>query len=351
MIIDCHGHYTTAPQQLGEYRDAQRAALQSDPVHVGAKGVLDISDDEIRNSIEQNQLRLQRERGSDLTIFSPRASWMGHHEGNEHTSRFWSEHCNDLIRRVCDLFPGNFVPVCQLPQSPGVPIDSSVRELRRCVEEMGFIGCNVSPDPSGGYWTGPPLSDPYWWPLWDAMAELDVPGMIHVSGSCNPNFHATSSHYLGADTTAFVQMMMSDLFADHPGLRLVIPHGGGAVPYHWGRFRGMAQDMGLRPLDESLLGNVYFDTCVYHQPGIDTLVEVIPPQNILFASEMVGAVRGIDPTTGSNYDDTKRYIDAADISDDARRMIFSENALRVYPRLAGALEAQKSAAAAADREG
>ena len=351
VIIDCHGHYTTAPPQLGEYRDAQRLALEADPDHVGAKGVLNISDDEIRSSIEGNQLRLQRERGSDLTIFSPRASWMGHHEGNEHTSRFWSEHCNDLIRRVCDLFPENFVPVCQLPQSPGVAIDSSVRELRRCVEEMGFIGCNVSPDPSGGYWTGSPLNDRYWWPLWEAMAELDVPGMIHVSGTCNPNFHSTSSHYLGADTTAFVQMMMSDLFADHPDLRFVIPHGGGAVPYHWGRFRGMAQDMGLRPLDELLLGNVYFDTCVYHQPGIDTLVEVIPPENILFASEMVGAVQGIDPTTGFNYDDTKRYIDAADLSDEARRMIFSENALRVYPRLAGALETQRSTAEAANREG
>ena len=349
-IIDCHGHYTTAPPQLGEYRDAQRAALEVDPGHVGVKGELGIGDDEIRHSIEQNQLRLQRERGSDLTIFSPRASWMGHHEGNEHTSRFWSEHCNDLIRRVCDLFPENFVPVCQLPQSPGVAINSSVRELRRCVEEMGFIGCNVSPDPSGGFWTGPSLGDRYWWPLWEAMAELDVPGMIHVSGSCNPNFHATSSHYLGADTTAFVQMMMSDLFADHPGLRFVIPHGGGAVPYHWGRFRGMAQDMGLAPLDELLLGNVYFDTCVYHQPGIDVLVKVIPPQNILFASEMVGAVRGIDPTTGFNYDDTKRYIDAANLSDEARRMIFSQNALRVYPRLAGALEAQRSGAAAAAGE-
>ncbi len=340
MIIDCHGHYTTAPAQLGAYRDAQRAALDADPLHIGDKGTLGISDDAIVESIEKNQLRLQRERGSDLTIFSPRASAMGHHEGNEHTSRFWSEHCNELIRRVCDLFPSNFVPVCQLPQSPGTSIDASVRELRRCVEEMGFIGCNVNPDPSGGFWTGPPLSDRYWWPLWETMAELDVPGMIHVSDTCNENFHATSSHYLGADTTAFVQMMMSDLFADHPDLRFVIPHGGGAVPYHWGRFRGMAQDMGFRPLDELLLGNVFFDTCVYHQAGIDLLVEVIPPQNILFASEMVGAVRGVDPTTGHNFDDTRRYIDGADLTDDAKALVFAGNAQRVYPRLAGALSAQ-----------
>ena len=333
MIIDCHGHYTTAPDQLGDYRDAQRAALDADPHHVGAKGTVAISDDEIRDSLENAQLKLQRERGTDLTIFSPRASWMGHHIGNQHTSRFWTEHCNELIRRVCDLYPENFAPVCQLPQSPGTSIDASVGELRRCVEEMGFIGCNLNPDPTGGFWTDQPLFDRYWYPLYEAMVELDVPAMIHVSAACNPNFHTTGSHYLGADTTAFMQMLTSELIGDFSNIRFVIPHGGGAVPYHWGRFRGMAQDMGLPPLGELVLGNVFFDTCVYHQPGIELLLEVIPAANVLFASEMVGAVRGIDPETGHNYDDTRRYIDAAALDDADRAMIFEGNARRVYPRL------------------
>lgn len=56
---------------------------------------------------------------------------------------------------------------------------------------------------------------------------------------------------------------------------------------------------------------MFFDTCVYHQPGIDLLTGVIPVDNILFASEMIGAVRGIDPETGHYYDDTKRYIEAS----------------------------------------
>src|SRR4249920_3596785 len=105
MIIDCHGHYTTAPAALGEYRDAQRRALDLDPDDPGRRGSIAITDDEIRASLENAQLRLQRERGIDLTIFSPRASWMGHHLGNEHTSRFWTEHCNELVKRVCDIFP------------------------------------------------------------------------------------------------------------------------------------------------------------------------------------------------------------------------------------------------------
>jgi 4-oxalmesaconate hydratase len=332
VIIDCHGHYTTAPPQLGDYREAQQALLASDPDAAGEKGVISISDDEIRESLEGAQLKLQRERGTDLTIFSPRASWMGHHIGNANTSRYWSEHCNELIRRVCDLYPANFAPVCQLPQSPGAPIDSSVRELRRCVEEMGFIGCNLNPDPSGGFWTGPPLDDRSFWPLYEAMCELDVPAMIHVSDTCNPNFHTTGSHYLGADTTAFMQVLTSGLFKDFADLRFIIPHGGGAVPYHWGRFRGIAQDRGWQTLDE-LMANVWFDTCVYHQPGIDLLVDVVPVDNILFASEMVGAVRGIDPQTGHFYDDTRRYIDGADLSDADREKIFEGNVRRVFPRL------------------
>src|ERR1700716_2133012 len=130
------------------------------------------------------------------------------------------------------------------------------------------------------------------------MVELDVPAMVHVSASCNPNFHATGAHYLNADTTAFMQFLTADLFVDFPTLRFVIPHGGGAVPYHWGRYRGLAQDMGLRPLDEGILRHVYFDTFVYHQAGIDLLTKVVPHSNILFGSEMIGAVKGIDPETG-----------------------------------------------------
>ncbi|MPZ51131.1 MAG: amidohydrolase family protein [Acidimicrobiia bacterium] len=331
MIIDCHGHYTTTPPGVGQWREEQVAAVTADSSYVGTKGTIDVADDEIRESIENAQLKTQHERGIDVTIFSPRASWMGHHVGNAHTSKFWSQHQNELIRRVCDLFPDSLVPVCQLPQSPGAPIDESVRELERCVIEMGFVGCNVNPDPSGGHWDGPPLWDRYWYPLWEKMEELDVPAMIHVSTSTNENLQTTASHYLGADTTAFTQALTSDLMTRFPGLRWIVPHGGGAVPYHWGRFKGMAADKGWD--FESLSEHIFFDTCVYHQRGIDLLLDVVPTENILFGSETIGAVRGVDPETGHHFDDTRRYIENAALDRTSKQMIYSENALRVYPRL------------------
>src|SRR6476659_10036952 len=166
------------------------------------------------------------------------------------------------------------------------------------------------------------------------MVAHDIPAMIHVSTSCNACFHTTGAHYINADTTAVMQLIQSDLFKDFPQLRFVIPHGGGAAPYHWGRYRGLAQELKKPLLREHILKNVFFDTCVYHQPGIDLLTEVIPVENILFASEMVGAVKGVDPKTGFNFDDTKRYIDkASGLSDADRRKIFEGNARRVYPRL------------------
>ncbi|MBM3374450.1 MAG: amidohydrolase [Betaproteobacteria bacterium] len=332
MIIDCHGHYTTAPKSLEAFRQKQIKGLK-DPSLSPAKDSLRISDDELRETIEKAQLRIQRERGTDLTIFSPRAGGMAHHVGNAATSALWSDICNELIHRVCTLFPKNFVGVCRLPQSPGVRPDNCIAELERCVNEYGFIGCNLNPDPSGGYWTEPPLTDKWWYPLYEKMVELDVPAMIHVSSSCNPAFHFTGAHYINGDTTAFMQFISGNLFEDFPTLKFIIPHGGGAVPYHWGRYRGLAQDMGKPSLQEHLMNNVFFDTCVYHQAGIDLLTRVIPADNILFASEIVGAVKGIDPETGHYYDDTRRYLDAVTtLSPAEKKKIFEDNVYKVYPR-------------------
>ena len=247
----------------------------------------------------------------------------------------WTELCNDLIHRVCTLFPENFVGVCQFPQSPGRAAGQLHRRagamrqrtrLRRLQSQSGSRPAATGRDP--------PLTDHWWYPLYEKMVELDVPAMVHVSASCNPSFHATGAHYINGDTTAFMQFLTSDLFKDFPTLRFIIPHGGGAVPYHWGRYRGLAQDMKRPPLSELMLKNVFFDTCVYHLPGIELLTKVIPVENILFASEMVGAVRGIDPETGHHFDDTKRYIDAlTSLSAEDKAKIYEGNARRIYPRL------------------
>ena len=165
--------------------------------------------------------------------------------------------------------------------------------------------------------------------------------MIHVTSCCNPNFHHTGAHYINADTAAFMQLIQGNLFKDFPALKFVIPHGGGAVPFHWGRYRGLCLSIKKIPLAEHVMQNVYFDTCVYHLPGIELLTKVVPIDNILFASEMLGAVPGIDPENGFPFDDTKRYIDQlTGLDESSRHLLFEGNARRVYPRLDATLKAQ-----------
>ena len=137
MIIDCHGHYTTAPKALELFRKAQIAALSEPYTRVSAPV---ISDDDVRETLEPAQLKLQNERGTDISLFSPGAGKMGHHIGAFETSRVWATVCNDLIAQVCRIYPRNFVGVCQLPQSPGVEPKSCIPELERCVNELGFVG-------------------------------------------------------------------------------------------------------------------------------------------------------------------------------------------------------------------
>jgi 4-oxalmesaconate hydratase len=330
MNIDCHGHYTTAPSELIEWRTRQIKLFEESGTR--------LSPDQIRTSIETGQLPLQRERKTDVTLLSPIAGYMAHHYGDEEMSRVWARTSNDLIHRVITLFPNNFVGVCQLPQSPGVSAGNSVEELERCVTELGFVACNLNPDPSDGYWQSPPITDRSFYPLYEKMVELDVPAMVHVSMSCNPAVQGTCAHYLNGDTTAFLQLATSDLFLDFPTLKLIIPHGGGAVPYHWGRYRGFVQDLGKKPLEEIVLNNVFFDTCVYWQPGLELLLKSIPASNVLYASEMIGAVQGIDAGTGHRFDDTKFLLDSiTTISDADRAQVMGDNALRIYGRLESVL--------------
>ena len=257
MIIDCHGHYTTAPAALQKFRDAQIAGLKDRHRRPAERAGQDQRRSDSRQPGECAAETAARARHGPDDLLAARIR-----HGASHRQR---DHQPALDAGLQRSDPSG-VPVCTRRTSSGCAScrsrpacrrRNSAAELERCVKELGFVGCNLNPDPSGGHWTAPPLTDRHWYPLYEKMVELDVPAMVHVSASCNPNFHATGAHYINADTTAFMQFLTGDLFKDFPTLRFIIPHGGGAVPYHWGRYRGLAQDM-KRPL----LGGLRAEECV-----------------------------------------------------------------------------------------
>jgi 4-oxalmesaconate hydratase len=327
MIIDVHAHYTQAPAQLDAYRGRQLSNLNRP-----AKGGISVSDEQIVQSVQKN-LKQMSDKGLDRLVFSPRASGMGHDFGGELISRYWTEINNDLIGRVCKMFPDKFVPCCQLPQTPGISPKNCVGELERCVKELGFAACNINPDVSGGVAPlTPSLGDEWWYPLWAKMVELDVPGMIHASTTLNPALHILGSHYTNQHNAAVVELCNSRVYDDFPTLKLIIPHGGGAVPYQFNRHRALHYREGRKPFEE-VVKHVYFDMAIYDKESMELLIKKIGADNVLFSTEMLGTAMAVDPKTGKNFDDTVGLVKSIEwLTDQDRYKIFEGNARRLYSR-------------------
>ena len=181
MIIDVHGH-VSAPDALYAYK----ANVLS---HRGAhgRGRVTATDDQLREAVEQpggafgiSHLEHLDTAGIDVQLISPRPYTMMHSEDPARIVQWFIEETNNVIHRVCGLYPDRFRGMAGLPQSPSTGPAAWAGELRRCVTELGFVGALINPDPMEGQ--GPPLpglGDRFWYPLYEAFCELDVPALIH----------------------------------------------------------------------------------------------------------------------------------------------------------------------------
>ncbi len=328
-VIDVHNHYTTVPAALNVYRAGQiSGGNQPRPFKSSS-----ISDEAIAASVKDKQIAHMAMKGIDRLVFSPQAGAMGHQFGGELISRYWTQACNDMIHRVCSLFPDKLLPSCQLPQSPGVPPERWLEELEFRVKEQGFVACNVNPDISGG---APPftpsVADEWWYPLYDKLQELDIPGHFHVSATLNPAFHMNGSHYIAwHHTTAFEIMWHAErIFRDFPRLKLVMSHGGGAILLQHNRIRSLFEAAN-RDYD-SAVKKVFWDMAVYEQETMATMVRVAGAESLMFATEMWGTANTIDPKTGKYFDDTLGMVKALGLSSEDEYKLLEGNARRVYSR-------------------
>lgn len=326
MVIESHAHYTNAPAELDAFRGRQ-ITYYNRPV----AGRPIISDDQIHATIAKHIAQMDA-RGITHTLFSARGSGAGHEFGTPEISAQWIGVNNDLIARVHDLYP-RLIPVAHLPQSPGAPLDASADELRRRVLEEGFVGCVINPDVSGGGQPfTPALSDPWWDPLWTAMVELDVPGLIHASSTHDPALHLNASHYLRVDLAAAWDLCFSDLFDRFPTLKLIVPHGGGGLPYYYGRFKALHISAGVTDF-EARVRRLYYDSAVYDREATHMLIDRVGCANVLYAAEPFGTAKATNPDTGlpfdHNIDDvtTAPGLSAADLE-----LIMAGNARRLYTR-------------------
>jgi 4-oxalmesaconate hydratase len=329
MIIDCHGH-VSPPQELWVYK----AKLSA---HRGAhgRGSVEVTDEEIIAALHKKEmapcghLECLDEIGTDLQLISPRPFQMMHSEESAKLVQWWTEEVNNIIHRQTQLLPDRFVGIAGLPQSAGHPIEIVLPELERCVTRLGFKGVLLNPDPYENRGTkAPPMGDRYWYPLYEKLCELDVPAHIHATNSWNAEREPYSLHFINEETTAVYGFVKSSVFDDFPDLKIVVSHGGGAIPYQIGRFEaGMRGKSSFR----DKLRNLYFDTVLYSPEALKLLVDVVGADRCVYATECPGTGSSIDPRTGRSFDNVKAHFDAMEsLSSEDRQLIYEGNARRIF---------------------
>jgi predicted TIM-barrel fold metal-dependent hydrolase len=331
MIIDVHGH-VSAPAELY----AWKANLLA---HRGAhgRGSARVSDDALRAAYHEphpsfghiSHLEHLDGAGVDVQLVSPRPYQMMHSEQGKLVEWFTAE-VNDVIHRSTQLFPGRFRGVAGLPQTPERTPSQWVNELRRTVTQMDFVGALLNPDPYEGTQAPPALGDRYWYPVYEALCELDVPAIIHAAGCRPPAREPYSLHFIQEETVAVWSLLSSDVFTDFPELKIVVSHGGGAIPYQVGRFLPSGVRAGARPYLERLR-HLHFDTCLYTRDAIELLIRTVGVDRCVFGTEKPGTGSQRDPATGRWFDDIHLLIKEIDWLDEpSRAALFEDNARALF---------------------
>jgi predicted TIM-barrel fold metal-dependent hydrolase len=244
--------------------------------------------------------------------------------------QWFTEETNNIIARQAALYPDTFRGICGLPLTPGVSPATVLPYLEKCVKEQGFVGCLINPDPGecSGVET-PPLGDRFWYPLYEKLVELDIPGHIHSTG-CRSERLTYSLHFINEENIAVVSLLTSTVFKDFPTLKILVSHGGGAIPYQYARFEASS----IRrkgPYFSDQMRHLYYDTVLYSKDALELLFKTVGIDHCLFGTERPGVGTVKDPRTGRWLDETRFTIEAIDwLTDADKKKIFEDNARKVF---------------------
>ena len=332
-ILDMHAH-TNAPPELYAYK----AGLLSGRGY-GAGPNPNVSEERLEEATQRG-LAIMDSVGTDMQFLSPRPFQLMHSEKPASIVHFWNQANNDIIGRVFKAHPDRYAGVAGLPHISGEK-DSAhvVPELERCVNELGFIGCMINPDPGEGTEFTPSLDNEYWYPLYEAMVKLDVPALIH-SASCKDPRESYSAHFITTERQVVLNLIKpeSKVFTDFPKLRIIVSHGGGSVPYQIGRWRAarfnaMKRNPNLEDFDTSLR-RLYYDAVLYNKESLELLFRLIGTDRCMFGTENPGSGTATDPVSGLQVDDTAPVINSIEwLTDQDKKNIFEDVQREVFPRL------------------
>lgn len=342
MIIDVHGHIL-APPALYIYREF----LIGTRGHYGRKNDIGLSYDrsgkmppELNQQYAEEHIKWLDAVGTDVQLLSARPYSLMHSERPPRIVHWWAEACNNAIQGQIEAFPTRFQGICNMPQAWGEPIETWFDELDRCVNDLGFVGVLINPDPSEGRSVVdvPPLGHEFWYPLYEKMVQYDIPGIVHSCGCVNQRENQ-SLHFISEESVAVMSLAGSSVFKTFPNLKIIIPHGGGAIPYQLGRFRGTYWD-GVESEEsfDDAVRRLYYDTSLYSEEAVALLFRAIGTKNIVLGTERPGDGSHRKTDEGHWADDLHSVIEALPgYTDEEKADVYGNNALRLFTRLAKTL--------------
>jgi predicted TIM-barrel fold metal-dependent hydrolase len=329
VIIDSHAHLN-APPELYAY---QAGLVASRGGH--GRGDSAVSDASLQEWGERT-VQIMDSVGTDVQLISPRPYSLGHAVRPARVVRWWIETVNGAIARQSAMFPDRLAGVAAVPQSMDLAPADWAAALRDTMSERRFAGVLLNPDPGEGMQHIPTLGDPFWYPVYEALVELDVPALIH-SASCGNGRENYSEHFITEESIAVLTLLNSEVFRHFPTLKIIVSHGGGSVPYQIGRWRAARLHPRLKQyysIDEEFdtgLHRLWFDTVLHNPPSLELLLKTVGAARCVFGTEKPGSASVRDPATGRDLDDLKPVIDGFDWLGDAERaMVYEGNARSLF---------------------
>lgn len=333
-VLDVHGHVSHPMQGMGQafmFMVSMNGPLPG-PVEVGTPGAAGLGlDDEAFAESTGRHVEMMDDRGIDRQVIGPRPFLMNGGTVQPHVFPHWTRLVNDCIHAQVRLHPDRFVGAAMLPQDAHADdAGHMLAEAHRCVDELGFAGVYVSPDPEGRR-NSPGLAEPYWNPLYEFCEQRGLPIVVHGTNCLDPRFAPVPHNYqlgfVAEQYWANQILSHSDVFDRYPGLRAVICHCGGALD------RWIPTDPHLAQKD--LGANLFYDTCAHDEIYLAAAIQQRTPGRMCFGSEVPGSGGALRPN-GRPADDLVPVIGGYDFLTAAdRRAIFNENPARLFPSLAG----------------
>ena len=330
-VLDVHGHVSHPFGGMGRMMMFMQAVDSPMPSPIGTPGAAEagLGEEDFAVTVDRHVAQLD-DRGIERQVIGPRPFLMLGFTG-EHLQPAWTRLVNDAIHQQCQMYPDRFIGAAQLPQNAHAEDTTHcLEELNRCVDEYGFQGVYVSPDPEGKR-NSPGMHETYWDPIYQACQQRGLPIIVHGT-NCNdrrfePVPHSYQLGFVSEQYWANQILSHSDVFERFPDLKVIICHCGGALD------RWIPNDPHLSQKD--LSSNLFFDTCAHDEPYLECAIKQRTPDRMCFGSEVPGSGGALREGSGRPADDLVPIIGGFDfLSEKDKKTIFHDNPLRLFPGFA-----------------